>query len=149
MKVDLSKCAYYSGANAFKNDSAVYTGSLAFPTSATAGATVFNTTTISLNSTPQFSKFYADFQEVTDATSSLGIGVQWYAAQVAYGSVAVQVTTAPYTGYVGGFLYPIINGAPFSGTMTIRAELHNPNPATVSFAPLTVQFAFIVYTLAN
>lgn len=144
MSADLTKLALYSNANAFKNDDMAYTGSITFPTSVAASTTAATTSSFTLGSSPQFTKFFANFQELTDA-QLLGGAAQWYPANVAYGNVGIYTPTSPFAGWLGAYLYAVINGT----TVTIRAEVHNPYSSTVTFNTLTVPFAFIEYTLAN
>lgn len=144
MNVDLSKLILHTGYNAFKNDGLVYTGSIDFTTSLTSSQLWTSTTSFTISSFPQFTKFFAFFQEAVDATTLLG-SAQWYPNNVAVGSIAAHVTTAPFVGYIGASIYPIING----NTVTVTAELQNPYASTVSLDALNVPFAFIEYTLAN
>lgn len=145
MTFNLDNLSFHSSYNTFKNDSAVYTGSIAIPTSVGANALAANTVTQTLSSPPEFMKFFANFTEVTDATNGLGIGAQWYPANVAVGSVAVHINSSPFVGYIGAFLYPIIH----NGTITVRVEIQNPYSSAITLDAQTIPFAFIEYTLAS
>lgn len=143
MTVDLSKVVFYSGANAFKNDGTVYTGSLTFPTSLTSGQLGAVTTSFTLSSAPQFSKFFANFVETVDAMNSKP--AQWYDEELCY-SVGIYINSPSiYANWYAAFIYPIING----NTVTVRLEFQNPYGTSITLNPLTVPFAFVEYTLAN
>lgn len=145
MSVDLSQVQFASPYNSFKNDNVLYTGSVNFPTSLTAGQTYVNATTISLSEAPQFSKFYAYFQEYLDAT--VGNPAYWYPANVGgQYSVGVYVNDPlAEQSWLNGFIYPVI----FSGEALVTVSVFNPYPVTVTLTALNVPYAFVTYSLAE
>jgi hypothetical protein len=143
--VDLSQVISATTYNAFKNDGFLYTGSLNFPTSITAGATSTVTSVITLGEAPQFSKFYAYFQEYLDAT--VGGSAEWYPASVgSQWNVGIHVS-APGgdVGWLNCAIYPVINGQ----KVTVTGIVFNPYSGTITLTALNVPFAFVEYTLAN
>jgi hypothetical protein len=148
MTVDLSKVVLSTSANSFKNDGVQYSGSIALPSSLTSTQTYIATQTITLDEQPQYSKFYAQFYEVTDAIFNSGnyTNLQWYPANVGgWGQVAVHTTTSPFTGAFGGFIYPVIN----AGTILVTLRIVNPYSATIALTSYTIPWTFIIYSLAN
>jgi hypothetical protein len=145
MSVDLSKVILATPYNAFKNDGDLYTGSINFPTSLTAGQLSVTTVPTTLGELPQFSKFYAYFQEFLDAT--VGNPQQWYPAGVGgQWGVGIHVSApAPNVGWLNAAIYPVILG----NTILVTAQVFNPYSNTVTLNALNVPFAFVEYTLAN
>jgi hypothetical protein len=143
--INLDDVIFSSVNNSFKNDGDLYTGSINFPTSLTAGQLSITTTAVALGELPQFSKFYAYFQEFLDAT--IGNPAQWYPCNVGgQFSVGIDVTApGPEAGWITAGIYPVILG----DEVLVTAAVFNPYNVTVTLAALNVPFAFIEYTLAN
>lgn len=149
MSVDLTKLTLYSPDNAFKNVNR-YAGSITFPTSVASGGTLSPTTVVTLTDTPVFTAFHCNFLEYFDAFNATGIAHWYNTAAVSYQeapSIAITILTpAPHVGEIGACtIYPVINGS----TVTVTGYYHNPYAVALTFAPLTIPFVFVEYTLAN
>ena len=146
MSADLSKLIFSSSANTFKNDNAVYLGSISFPTSVLASSTASTTTTVTLPESPVFSKFFAFYKEYYDARLGTG-SAQWYSSSMpGLGGIPVDITApSAQAGWINAWLYPVINGR----ILTVTALISNPYALNITVAALSVPFAFVEYTLAN
>lgn len=143
--MDITKLSLYTPDNAFKNVNK-YSGSVIFPTSVLASATVTVTSNFTLTTSPVFTAFFAQFLELSDALGPSSQGVQWYPANIANQDIGINVT-APggLTGYINCSVYPIIVGS----TLTVTGYFHNPYASNITLAALTVPFVFIDYALAG
>jgi len=150
MTADLSKLELYSGANSFKNNSRLYSGTINLPTSIPSGSFSQSLSSVTLDAPPQFSMFYAQFQEVFDAIEQyfggpIYNGVQWYQASVNV-RVGVTVTApAPQAGIIEGLIYPVINGV----NVSIIALINNPYATAITLAPQSIPWRFASYTMTN
>lgn len=145
MTVDLSKLILYTPDNAFKNVNK-YSGSVVFPTSATAGQTVTVTTTVSLTDVPIYTDYFAQFVELEDAITG-GSSKLWYSGNEA-GNFGIGIhVSAPVgnVGWLGCGVYPVINGT----TLTMTGTFINPYSNSITLDALTVPFVFVEYTLAS
>ena len=142
---DITKLTLYTPDNAFKNVTK-YSGSVTFPTSVLASATITITSSFTLTTPPVFTAFFAQFLELSDALGPSSQGVQWYPANIANQDIAINVTApAPDVGYINCSVYPIINGT----NVTVTGYFHNPYAANLTLTALTVPFVFIDYALAG
>lgn len=147
---DLNKVQFTSEANSFKNDGAIYTGTLTFVTSIPSGSFQVVSHTETLSSSPQFSMLYGYYQEYMDTLQQYSIGsgyntAQWYDANVNNKIGFVVTAPAPNAGPLDGLLYPVING----NQVTINAIVNNPYASTITLQALSIPWAFIIYTLTN
>lgn len=149
--IDYSKLELYTPSNAFKNVNK-YSGSLSFPTSISSGATSTTTSVVSLSDTPIFSSFFANFLENNEAISLYVSGAgttpkRWYTSSTpgAFG-VGIHVSApAAQVGWIGGAIYPIINGS----TATVTGTIVNPYSVNITIDAVVVSFVFVEYTLAG
>lgn len=151
MTVDLSKLIYESNYEAFKNDFNIYKGSISIATSLPIHANVTATSSLIIQESPQFSMFYAFFQEYFDTLQQVSVGsgfnaAQWYGVEVgAFYSVGTVIPTGTHAGPLNAALYPIING----NTITVNLVQNNPYADAITLTAQTIQYAYIEYTLAN
>jgi hypothetical protein len=147
---DLSKVQFTSAVNSFKNDGAVYTGSLTLSASIPSHSFLTASTTVTVDTPPQFSLLYGYFQDLDDAIQQYiyGTGYEtahWYQAGVNNRFSVMVTSPAPNVGPLDGLLYPVING----NQVTITALVNNPYASTITYTALTIPFAFINYSLTN
>jgi hypothetical protein len=148
--IDLSKLQYYSGANSFKNDGTLYSGTMTFPTSIPSHSFVVTTHTETLAETPQFSMMYAYFQEYLDhAQQDIGSSefnaAQWYQTSV---NTKIGLTVTAPSGSAGpldALIYPVINGT----TLTVTGLVNNPYGDAITITALDVPWRFISYTMTS
>lgn len=151
MVKDLSKLILYTPDNAFKNVN-VYTGSINFPTSLSAGQTATVTSAITLTDSPVFTNWFAYFLEETEAIGIYGFSAgttpqRWYSGNVAGNfGIGIHVNSpAGNVGWINCGLYPIING----NVVTMTGVVFNGYSNSISLDALNVPFVFVEYTLAN
>lgn len=150
MSVDLDKVIFSSSYNAFKNDSILTEGSIAFPTTLTSGQAAIVNIVLTLPEAPVFSEFISYFTELFDL-STFPNGTygnpQWYPGVLSASNfIGVWVTApAPRKGILQALINPIINGT----TLTVQALVVNPYTDILTLAPLSIPFALTSYTLAN
>lgn len=143
MNPDIEKLVLYTPDNAFKNVSN-HTGSITFPTSVGAGATATVESFVFLSDTPMFTTFFCYFLELFDAVSG-STTKRWYSENVAGDFNVALHMSAPFDSQIGASISPSINGS----IVTITGELFNPEGSTATFDPLTVNYVFVEYTLAE
>jgi len=146
---DLSKLQYFSGANSFKNDGFIYTGSIAFPTSIAGGSFVTTTQSFTLSSAPVFSMLYCYYQEYYDAAQQNTIGSgyngpQWYQASV-NSKLGLVIPSGVHAGVIDATVYTVIDG----NTVTVTGLVNNPYSTAITLNAVSVPYAFIEYTLTN
>lgn len=152
MTVDLSKVELATTYNSYKNDNAVYTGSFTTPTTLTSQQQYLATQSVTLATLPQFSKFYANFQEWADMFEQFSgnldfNGPEWYPCNVGgYENIGLTVT-APVAqkSVIQASVYPVI----LAGTLIPTLYINNPYSVTITLTAVTIQWAFVVYSLAN
>lgn len=152
MGVDLSKVISASTYNSYKNDGFVYTGSFTTPITLTAAQQYTATQSVTLATQPQFSKFFANFQEFADLFEQYHGNTdfnpaEWYPCNVGgYENVGLTVT-APMAqqGPIQASIYPVI----LAGTLLSMLYINNPYNVTITLTSISIPWAFVVYSLAN
>lgn len=147
--VNTDNLGLYSPDNAFKNVNK-YSGTITFPTSVTANATLSPTSVITLTDTPVMTAFFCNFLEFEDALNSTG-SAQWYNSgapsyQEAPNIASLITAPAPHVNeWSSCTVYPVLNG----NTVTVTGYFHNPYAVTLTLQALSVPFVFVEYTLAS